>query len=152
MPHTDSNHMLPRGGLGQRTLLSAVVILAVVALSVHAIAVSSYRASIGNGPISQRAESAQTAARLEPFRREFAAHAKHLTLWARGADLLKAGDYNRAVATLNQALRTGPDEPGLVALYREASRVQSIETVKKAHLQHGHEGPGGTLAPEDIER
>lgn len=152
MNHTASSDRHPRGRHRQRALLSAVVLLASVILAVHIAAVYSYRASLGDSPISQRAASARIASRLEPFRRDFAAHAQHLGVWARGATLLEEGDYNRAVATLNRALQTGPDEPGLVALYREASRIQSIETVKKAHLQHGHEGPGGTLDPEDIER
>ncbi len=45
-----------------------------------------------------------------------------------------------------------PAEPDLLALYREAQAVQSLETNRKAHLQHGHEGPGGTLRPTDVER
>lgn len=136
----------------QRAALVGVVILLCVMLIVHASAVYSYRLSAGTGALAERAAAARTAARLEPFRATYVARAMHLELWLRGADLLASGDYNRAVATLNVALRTGPDEPELVALYRRASKIQSIETVKKAHLQHGHEGPGGTLRPQDIER
>ena len=43
-------------------------------------------------------------------------------------------------------------EPDLLALYRKAQEVQTVETNRKAHLQHGHEGPGGTLRPTDVER
>jgi len=100
----------------------------------------------------RRASYARTAARIEPFRTAYVVHADHLRGWAEGARLLDAGDYNRAVAVLNETLRRGPDDPELVALYRKATRIQALETNKKAHLQHGHEGPGGTLRPEDIER
>lgn len=132
--------------------LTVVAVVLGALLLVHGVAEYSYRTSTSDAPLAQRADAAARAARLEPFRAEFVAHAEHLRLWALGSRLLAAGDYNRAVATLNIALQTGPDEPALVALYRKASRIQSIETVKKAHLQHGHEGPGGTLTPEDIER
>jgi len=150
--YSAKNERFMRNLRRQRTVLTVVLLVASSVLVVHAIAVYSYRASTSDAPIARRAEAATTAARLEPFRASYVAHAEHLQSWAKGAALLEAGDYNRAVATLNEALRTGPDEPELVALYKEASRIQSIETVKKAHLQHGHEGPGGTLTPEDIER
>lgn len=136
----------------QRTLLAVIVVLAAAILIAHAAAVYAYRMSLGDAPIARRASYALTAARIEPFRAEYVAHSDHLRGWAAGARLLDSGDYNRAVAVLSAALGTGPDEPDLVALYRKASRIQALETNKKAHLQHGHEGPGGTLRPEDIER
>jgi len=133
-------------------MLAFIVALSCVILIVHATAAYAHRMSIGEGPVATRATYARVAARIEPFNARYAADADHLLGWARGARLLESGDYNRAVAVLNETLRTGPDEPGLVALYKRATRIQAVETNKKAHLQHGHEGPGGTLRPEDIER
>jgi len=136
----------------QRTMLAFIVVLASAILVAHAAAVYSHRMSLGDIPVASRAAYARTAARIEPFRAGYVANADHLRGWAEGARLLEAGDFNRAVAVLNETLRTGPDDPELVALYRKATRIQAVETNKKAHLQHGHEGPGGTLRPEDIER
>lgn len=136
----------------QRMMLACIVVLTSAILVAHAAAAYSYRMSLADVAIAQRAAYARRAARIEPFRRTYVANAEHLGGWAEGSRLLTSGDYNRAVAVLNETLRTGPDDPQLVALYRKASRTQALETNRKAHLQHGHEGPGGTLRPEDIER
>jgi hypothetical protein len=72
--------------------------------------------------------------------------------WLRGKQLLDAGDYNGAIATLDAAYRLDIGDAELLALYRQAQDAQALATNRKAHLQHGHEGPGGTLTPDQIER
>lgn len=75
-----------------------------------------------------------------------------LALWARDAALLAVGNYNAAVETPAVAYRDDVGDAQLLVLFKRAQRIQSDETVRKAHLQHGHEGPGGTLNPGDVER
>lgn len=48
--------------------------------------------------------------------------------------------------------RTEPDMRALRTLLSEANRTVEAKEAGRAHRQHGHEGPGGTLRPEDIER
>jgi len=136
----------------QRTLLAALLVLGGALVLLHASASYSYRVSTSDGPLAQRTQAAQRARRLEPFNARFVARAELLGRWNRGAELLSAGDYNGSVAVLAEALPLGRDEAELIALYKRAQAVQALETNKKAHLQHGHEGPGGTLEPEDVER
>lgn len=136
----------------QRATLAVIIVLASALGLMHAAAVHSYRMSESLPTLSQRAEAARRARGLEPFNSRFVARAELLHRWNRGAELLAAGDYNQAVAVLSDALQLAPREPGLVSLYKRAQAIQTLETNKKAHLQHGHEGPGGTLAPEDVER
>lgn len=132
-------------------LVSVATVLAACAIASvawHATAWATYQASWTAATPAQRLQSAQRAARLEPWSTE----ANVRALWLRGDAELDSGDYNAAVETLAQAYRRDIGNRDLLADFRRAQRVQSLETVKKAHLQHGHEGPGGTLRPEDIER
>lgn len=45
-----------------------------------------------------------------------------------------------------------PDMLELRAVLRKANITVEGKEAGRAHRQHGHEGPGGTLRPEDIER
>lgn len=107
-----------------------------------------YQESWGPGPLGERTAAAQTAQRLEPWNTQMRVRA----LWLRGESELSSGNYNAAVQTLAQAYRADIGDQPLLALFKRAQDIQALETVKKAHLQHGHEGPGGTLRPQDIER
>jgi hypothetical protein len=75
-----------------------------------------------------------------------------MSLWTQGEALLAAGDYNAAVDTLRLAYVAEVGNSELLALFKRAQAAQALATNKKAHLQHAHEGPGGTLRPEDVER
>ena len=102
--------------------------------------------------MARRADSARLAARLEPWNAEYARSARVLGLWELGQRQLDAGDYNGAVDSLRVAYGNDVGNSALLALFKRAQATQALATNRKAHLQHGHEGPGGTLRPEDIER
>lgn len=50
------------------------------------------------------------------------------------------------------AHRQEPDMIELRAVLRKANLTVEGKEAGRAHRQHGHEGPGGTLRPEDVER
>lgn len=130
-----------------------VLALALGAVGWHVNAESRFRASRATGiGLETRFARAYSAAALEPFNRRYAARRLYVTAWLRADTLLAAGDYKGAVNLLSNTVGHTLAEPDLLALYREAQRVQTAETNRKAHLQHAHEGPGGTLKPTDVER
>jgi len=134
-------------------MLALAFALVVGAAALHVRARSAYRASLATGtPLESRFADAYTAAALEPWNTAYAQRKRLVTAWIRADTLLASGDYKGTVSLLSATLGRAPAEPDLLALYREAQAVQSLETNRKAHLQHGHEGPGGTLRPTDIER
>jgi len=136
-----------------RRWVIALVALAVTAvLCAHAVALSASSRSAQPGDLTDRASSALLAARLEPWSSEYDRDARVLTLWANGQAALSAGDYARAVDLLSDAYRLDVGNGELLELFREAQAEQALSTNRKAHLQHGHEGPGGVLRPEDLER
>ena len=98
------------------------------------------------------ADDAARAAALEPFNRAFTTRDLVFRKWVLGKRLLDSGDYEGAIAALDIAYRNDIGDAELLALYHKAQDVQSEATNRKAHLQHGHEGPGGTLTPDQIER
>lgn len=148
-----------RGGGARKLALvvavaaASVLVVAVGAVGYHAVATSAYRASfLRTRALFERAENAATASRMEPWNARFAVRSQVMSDWLRGLRLLDAGDYNAAVDVLAAAYRHDVGDEDLLALFQGAQETQSLETVRKAHLQHGHEGPGGTLRPQDIER
>jgi hypothetical protein len=48
--------------------------------------------------------------------------------------------------------RDDPDMRELRTLLGQANHTVEAKEAGRAHRQHGHEGPGGTLGPGDIER
>jgi hypothetical protein len=75
-----------------------------------------------------------------------------MVLWEQGQRHLAAGDYNRAVELLGEAYKADVGNSELLDLFKRAQITQALATNRKAHLQHAHEGPGGTLRPQDVER
>lgn len=147
----------PTSRASRRATLGVVVALgcalAASAVALHLRAQSTYRASLATGAaLESRFADAYAAAALEPWNATYAQRKRLVAAWLRADTLLASGDYKGAVALLSSATGDTPAEPDLLALYREAQAVQSLETNRKAHLQHAHEGPGGTLRPTDIER
>lgn len=133
--------------------LALLCVLLVAAAVWHLRAQAAYRASFAAGvPTMSRFADAHTAAALEPWDSRSAARRRYVAAWLRAETLLGAGDYKSAVILLSATMGSTPAEPDLLELYRRAQEVQALETNRKAHLQHGHEGPGGTLRPTDIER
>jgi cytochrome c-type biogenesis protein CcmH/NrfG len=131
-------------------VLALAVLLAVLAL--HLTAVTAAHRAQEPGSLARQADSARLAAKLEPWNAEYARRSRVLGLWELGQQQLDAGDYNGAVDSLRVAYRSDVGNTALLALFRRAQATQALATNRKAHLQHGHEGPGGTLRPEDIER
>ena len=114
---------------------------------------AAYRGSLdSSATLEQRAASASLAHKLAPWSAQYGRRSQLLSAWVLGEQQLGRGDYNAAVDTLDAAYRLDIGNSELLALYRRAQETQSLETNRKAHLQHGHEGPGGTLAPGDVER
>lgn len=66
--------------------------------------------------------------------------------------LVPALSQRARAARLATAYRGDVGNAPLLALSKRAQHIQSDETVRKAHLRHGHDGPGGTLNPWDIAR
>ena len=137
-----------------RAVLAIATALAVllVALALHVTAVAASRRAQEPGGLARRAGAARLAAKLEPWNTEFARRARVLGLWELGQRQLDAGDYNGAVDTLGVAYAHDVGNAALLELFKRAQATQALASNRKAHLQHGHEGPGGTLRPQDIER
>ncbi len=146
-PATHRGHVR-RGGVA--TVVALAVLLA--ALALHLTAMAASQRAQEPGSLARQADSAQLAAKLEPWNAEYARRSRVLGLWELGQRQLDAGDYNAAVDSLRVAYRNDVGNTALLALFKRAQATQTLATNRKAHLQHGHEGPGGTLTPEDIER
>ncbi len=145
---------LPSGRQRRLRMVAAVLVGAVIltTTALHLSATAADRRSRQPLGIAERTSSAVLAARLEPWNPTFARRAKTMLLWQRGQQLLASGDYNAAVDALREAYVSDVGNAELLELFKRAQATQALETNRKAHLQHGHEGPGGTLRPQDIER
>lgn len=99
-------------------------------------------------PLASRLELARGAARLEPWRTEASSQAALLE----GTILYEQGNLDGAKAVLGDARLKDLSNESLEALLRTVNLEIIVRDSRKAHQQHGHEGPGGTLAPEDVER
>lgn len=126
--------------------LAAAIVLAVAWTGTGEIAYQQSFSARSN--LAKREACARAAQRIDPWSRRYRVRVK----WLAGDAALAAGDYNEAVVLLGEAYRDHVGDRALLADFRRAQELQALETNRKAHLQHGHEGPGGTLAPGDIER
>lgn len=99
-------------------------------------------------PLGARVSAADRMMRLRPF--STSTEVRYAIL--RGRQLFVAGQWAQAQTLLYETyLRNIGNQP----LRRELSTVNlaiQARDAGKAHRQHGHEGPGGTLQPGDIER
>lgn len=124
-------------------LAFALAVLIASAAIWHVFATSLYaRSFMPQVPLADRASAASIAGRLEPWNARYTTRAMVMTGWLRGERLLEAGDYNAAVDVLAVAYRLDVGDQELLLLFREAQEVQSLKTVGKAHIQHGHDAPG----------
>ncbi|NTU71396.1 MAG: hypothetical protein HGB10_06220 [Coriobacteriia bacterium] len=150
--HSEPTHEAAHPSIGPVLGVLAAVLIGGMSIW-HLAATSAHRASTQTGITARaRYERAFVASALEPFDPRFSAREALVASWLRAQTLLAAGDYNAAMHTLESIVGRTHAEPDLLLLYREAQATQTAETNRKAHLQHGHEGPGGTLTPGDIER
>lgn len=127
--------------------VATIVAIALVS-GYHAAAHASYRSALGDRPLEARLDSANRAADLEPWNREF-----HLRVIRVQAEILfRAEDYDGAHSLMQPVVAAGEADAEFIEFYRSVNAEWIPWSAGKAHQQHGHEGPGGTLRPEDIER
>jgi len=129
-------------------LVAVVVVVLFTAGVVHLMATSSLQRSRNTVlPSATRVTLARQAARLEPWRVDASSQLALLE----GATLYEKGDLAEAKRVLGEARLQDLSNKDLEALLRKVNRDIIVRDSRKAHQQHGHEGPGGTLAPEDVE-
>jgi hypothetical protein len=135
------------------TSVLAAVILAVVACAWHLSATSAYHRSFDEAlTLDQRTSAASLATRLEPWNMRFATRETVMKKWQHGALLFSQQAYLPAMLELADAYKLDAGNAELLALLRKAQDALGATTNLKAHVQHGHEGPGGTLRPQDLQR
>jgi hypothetical protein len=133
--------------------MGVVAVLAVLGIGLYLGGAAAYSASQRVGvSIDQRVAFARRATRLVPWSREYRKRLVFVQTWQRGEALLSAGDFSGSLRTLRSIVGTTLAEPDLYVLYRRAEAAQAEGTNWKAHVQHAHEGPGGTLRPQDVVR
>jgi hypothetical protein len=151
----DNGTAIATNSKGRRRFVVAAAIVVgaalVAAIAWHVSAVGSYRRSFELAvSLGDRTAAAKLAARLEPWDTRFATRATVMTKWQHGSVLLSQGAYLPAMLELADAYRLDVGDKELLALFQKAQRELSVSSNFKAHIQHGHEGPGGTLRPQDL--
>ena len=142
-----------RRALVLSALLGLFTVLVAAGLAVHLTAGGAYRHSFSATlPLKERTASAETAHRLEPWDSRYATRALVTRKWLRGSVLLSQGAALPAMLELGDAYALDVGDQELLALFKKAQQQLSIDSNYKAHVQHAHEGPGGTLRPQDVLR
>ena len=125
-------------------LSAALLVLA----AYHAYAASAYRASFDARPLAPRMDSATRAADLEPWNRSFELRSIRLA----AEQLFFAEEFDAAHSLMQPIIASREGDAEFIAFYRTVTVRWADRSAAKAHLQHGHERPGGSLTPSDIER
>jgi hypothetical protein len=122
----------------------------IVALAVLAAAAgfSYLRAGDASLPLPDRYSAATEALKLAPWIPAVRARQGYVNSQL----LFSEGKTLAATDAMAAAYKDAVGDPEMLAWFRKMQDALSLETNRKAHLQHGHEGPGGTLKPSDIER
>jgi hypothetical protein len=142
-----------RRGRWLAVVAAAAVALAIAAIAWHAYATLSYQRSFdAKLSLIARRDAAARAAHMEPWDAHFATRATVMRLWQHGSALLAQGAALPAMLELGEAYRLDVGDKELLALFKQSQAQLDYDSNRKAHLQHGHEGPGGTLRPQDLER
>jgi len=130
-------------------MFSLAVITAVALLTAyHGVAHAAFRAALGDRPLETRIASAQRAFTLEPWNSSFEIRLVRV----KAERLFLAKDYDAAHSLMQPIVAAGDADAEFIAFYRAVNAEWIPWSAGKAHQQHGHEGPGGTLRPEDVER
>lgn len=152
----DSAHKLERHARAQALVVIVSVLIAIgmlVMLGVHFSAVRAYQASFDRRmTLAQRADSAAFARRLEPWNQQCVTRAIVMQKWEQGAIYLSQGADLPAMEQLAAAYRLDVGDAELLALFKKSQAQLTLDSNFKAHIQHAHEGPGGTLRPQDLLR
>ena len=147
---------MSRSAPRRRVIVPLVIVLAVAGLialiglaSVHFVAQDALVRSRDEAlTLPERLAAARAALRLEPWRRDIVGE----TAFIEGTLLLDQGDLDEAKRVLGAALGRDSSDRRLRPLLTAVNREILIRDARKAHQQHGHEGPGGSLRSEDVER
>jgi hypothetical protein len=131
-----------------RLSMALVVLAAAVLGGVHAYAWLEYRGSFPPASLAMRRAAVSRAVAVEPWNRTFLARRDYVD-----AEMLYArGDAVGAYNILHTAVYAYPGDEAVRAFYKKVyPEWYEIESLK-AHVQHGHEGTGGVLTPQDVER
>ena len=141
----------PRARRTGIALLGVALVLAIV--GVHLTALNSYQRSFdARAGLQQRSAAASLAHRLEPFNARFATRAIVMQKWQHGVLLLSQSAYLPAMLELADAYRLDVGDTELLAQFQIAQDELTLHSNFKAHVQHAHEGSGGSLRPQDLMR
>jgi len=155
-PSTSRDTSPPPAGTGRRRWLVLGLILVLLLITLvgwWALARSAYLRSFSSAyTLEQRASAAEQAAHMMPLSARYKTRAVVMEGWLQGKRQLEAQDWSGAVATLAAAYKLDIGDKELLALFQSAQAYQRIKTNWKAHSQHAHEGPGGSLTPTDVIR
>jgi hypothetical protein len=142
----------PRRGVLVTAFVVALVALALASIY-HLTADRWYRDSFDRGAtLDARAQSAQRAATFEPWNARYATRAIVMQKWRHAAILLSQGASLPATKELGEAYKLDIGDQELLALFKKSQAALAVDSNFKAHIQHAHEGPGGTLRPQDLMR
>jgi hypothetical protein len=130
--------------------IGAVLAVGAVAAVVWAAAAGFSYARAGDAslPLTDRYAAATRALSLAPWIPAVRARQGYL----RSQVLFRAGKILGAVDVMAEAYRDAVGDPQMLAWFKKVQDALALDTNRKAHLQHGHEGPGGTLTPGAVER
>jgi hypothetical protein len=141
------------GRFALRLFAGLLLVLVVAAVALHLTAEAAYRRSFSASvALADRNTDAQQAHQLEPFNAGYATRAVVMQKWLHGSILLSQDAALPAMQELADAYRLDVGDQELLALFKKAQRQLSIDSNFKAHIQHAHEGPRGTLRPQDLLR
>jgi hypothetical protein len=122
-------------------------------LALHLTAASAYRASFERAAtLQERSNAAALAHTLEPWDSRFGTQAVVMQKWLHGSVLLSQGADLPAMLELQAAYRLDVGDQELLALFKKSQEQLTLHSNFKAHIQHAHEGSGGTLRPQDLMR
>lgn len=131
-------------------LAATFTVLAVLAMfmTYHGVAFGAYRASFGDASLETRLANAERAVQLEPWNHSF--EVRRIRLEAE--QLFVADEWDAAHKLMEPVIADRAGDAEFIEFYHTVNARWVPWSSGKAHQQHGHEGPGGTLRPEDIER
>lgn len=135
----------------RRPILIGVAIVAVVVLVAASVAYASAVsranrvAETGSNPLPARAHAAALVKRLQPW--NGSADVRYAML--EGRLLYNAHQWDASDALLYTTFLRHQDNKPLRAELRVVNLAIMFRDAGKAHVQHGHEGPKGTLGPQD---
>ncbi len=136
--------------------LGAAGVMLLFVAGLHLFGVWQYaRAGDASLTTLERVQAADTARRIEPFEQSWKARYGALRAqyaYEAATKFYAEGELVQAVDAMTTAYRYAVGNKKYLAYFVKLQDDLTAATNRKAHLQHGHEGPGGTLRPQDIER